>query len=98
MTTDLIRKTAQLAQLSFEEDELAALVPRIESFLRFADKMQEVQDSGKPPLHIVYNPLLRLLLHSLSLWAFLILSHGMSCCLRRGWGGGGPAVGAGGGA
>lgn len=47
VTPDLIRKTAQLAQLSFEEEELVKLVPRFESFLRFADKMQEVQDSGR---------------------------------------------------
>lgn len=47
VTPELIKHTATLAQLSFDDAEIAALVPRFQAFLGFVDKMREVPDDGE---------------------------------------------------
>lgn len=42
----MIKHTATLAQLNFDDAEVAALVPRFQAFLSFVDKMREVPDDG----------------------------------------------------
>lgn len=42
----MIKHTATLAQLSFDDAEIAALVPRFQAFLGFVEKMREVPDDG----------------------------------------------------
>lgn len=44
VTPELIKHTATLAQLQFDEAEIAGLVPRFQAFLNFVDKMQDVPD------------------------------------------------------
>jgi aspartyl/glutamyl-tRNA(Asn/Gln) amidotransferase C subunit len=46
VTPELIKHTATLAQLQFEEAEIASLVPRFQAFLTFVDKMQDVPDTA----------------------------------------------------
>lgn len=43
----MIKHTATLAQLNFDDAEIAALVPRFQAFLGFVDKMREVPDGSK---------------------------------------------------
>lgn len=45
VTTELIKHTATLAQLQFDESEISSLVPRFEAFLNFVGKMQDVPDT-----------------------------------------------------
>jgi|EP00624_Nannochloropsis_granulata_P003629 aspartyl/glutamyl-tRNA(Asn/Gln) amidotransferase C subunit len=45
VTAELIKHTATLAQLQFDEAEIASLVPRFEAFLNFVGKMQDVPDT-----------------------------------------------------
>jgi len=47
VTAELVRKTAQLAQLDVKDDELEKLVPKIKNFLNFVDQMQTVDDTGE---------------------------------------------------
>jgi Asp-tRNA(Asn)/Glu-tRNA(Gln) amidotransferase C subunit len=42
----MIKHTATLAQLSFDDAEVAALVPRFQAFLGFVDRMRAVPDDG----------------------------------------------------
>ena len=46
VTPELIKHTATLAQLQFDEAEIASLVPRFQAFLNFVDKMQDVPDAA----------------------------------------------------
>jgi len=46
VTPELIKHTATLAQLSFDDAEVAALVPRFQAFLGFVDRMRAVPDDG----------------------------------------------------
>lgn len=46
VTPELIKHTATLAQLQFDEAEIASLVPRFQAFLNFVDKMQDVPDTA----------------------------------------------------
>lgn len=46
VTPELIKHTATLAQLQFDDAEIARLVPRFQAFLNFVDKMQDVPDTA----------------------------------------------------
>ncbi|EWM29665.1 glutamyl-trna amidotransferase subunit c [Nannochloropsis gaditana] len=46
VTPELIKHTATLAQLHFDEDEIQNMIPRFQAFLSFVDRMQDVPDSA----------------------------------------------------
>ncbi|CAM9346241.1 unnamed protein product, partial [Choristocarpus tenellus] len=47
VTPELIRKTAGLAQLEIDDEEVASLLPQVESFLGFVETMDDVDEGSQ---------------------------------------------------
>eukprot|EP00903_Cladosiphon_okamuranus_P019165 g17627.t2 len=50
ITPDLVRKTADLAQIKVTDEEVEVLVPRMEEFLGFVEKMEEIPELNDGPV------------------------------------------------